>query len=73
MLQLIFAALIAAAPAPAPAADPHKDHAAHEGMKHESGCKMECCKGDKPMPCCEKMKQAEAPAAEQHGAHEHAH
>ena len=76
MIQLLLAAALAAAPAPAPAADPHKDHAAHEGMKHESGCKMDCCKGDKPMPCCEKMhgqKKAEAPEAEGHGGHEHDH
>jgi hypothetical protein len=72
MIHLLFAAALAAAPAPA--ADPHKDHAAHEGMKH--GCKMDCCKGDKPMPCCDMKaadKKADAPAADTHGGHEHDH
>ena len=73
MIQLLLAAALAAAPAPA--ADPHKDHAQHEGAKAE--CKMDCCKGDKPMPCCAKMKEAaktaDAPASEGHGAHEHDH
>lgn len=73
MIHLLLAAALAAAPAPAPAPAQHQDHAQHEGMKDEAGCKMDCCKGDKPMPCCEKMKKAEAPSAEQHGAHEHAH
>lgn len=74
MIHLFLAAALAAAPAPVavPAQD-HADH--HKGMEAE--CKMECCKGDKPMPCCEKMKAAkktaEAPAAEGHGAHEHDH
>jgi hypothetical protein len=73
MIHLLLAAALAAAPAPAPAADQHQDHAQHEGMKGE-GCKMDCCKGEAKMACCDKMKKAEAaPAAEDHGAHEHAH
>ncbi|WP_300975052.1 hypothetical protein [Sphingomonas sp. LHG3406-1] len=77
MIALMTSVLLAAsapAIAPAPAADAHKDHAKHQGMKHEGECTMDCCKGDKPMPCCEKMKaKAEAPAAEGHGGHEHDH
>lgn len=76
ILSLLTAVALAAAPAPAaaPAADAHKDHAQHQGMKHGGECKMDCCKGDKPMPCCEKMKaKVEAPAAEGHGGHEHDH
>ncbi|GAA4019514.1 hypothetical protein GCM10022280_19220 [Sphingomonas swuensis] len=76
MIQLILAALIAAAPAP-PAPAPKTDHAGHhEGMKHEGPCcpkdgkPMDCCK-DKPMPCCEKKAETKAPADA--GAHNHAH
>lgn len=75
MIHLFLAAALAVAPAPAPA-PAHQGHADHGGGK-EAECKMECCKGDKPMACCEKMKAAsktaEAPPAEGHGAHEHDH
>jgi hypothetical protein len=77
MIHLFLAAALAVAPASAPA--PAQDHAGHhQGMKHEEPCcpkdkPMDCCK-DKPMPCCEKKKaEAQAPAAEGHGAHEHDH
>jgi hypothetical protein len=74
ILSLLSALLLAVAPAQAPAAQ-HQDHAQHEGMKHEGPCcdeqaKKDCCKGDKPMPCCEK-KAADAKADA--GAHNHAH
>lgn len=77
MLTTLFAAAaLSAAPAiQPPAADPHKDHAAHQGEAKKASCDMPCCK-DKPMPCCEKMhsqKKAAAPAADGHGAHEHDH
>nr|WP_314443955.1 hypothetical protein [uncultured Sphingomonas sp.] len=74
MIHFFLAAALTVAPAPAPT--PSQDHADHHGSK-QAECKMECCKGDKPMPCCEKMKAAgktaDAPAAEGHGAHEHDH
>ena len=73
MIHLFLAAALAVASAPVAA--PAQDHADHKGMDAE--CKMDCCKGGKPMPCCEKMKAAkktaEAPASEGHGAHEHDH
>ncbi|GAA4010891.1 hypothetical protein [Sphingomonas humi] len=72
MIHLLLAAALAAAPAPAPAADQHQDHAQHEGMKDDC-CKMDCCKGEKKMACCDKMKKTQAPAAEGHDGHEHAH
>ena len=78
MIAIVFAAALAAAPAPTPAPAPadHADHAGHQGMKHEGPCcdpqaTKDCCKGDKPMPCCAK-KAAEKPA-DGAGTHEHAH
>ena len=76
MIQLLFAAALAVAPAPikAPAQAEHAGH--HDGMKHDGPCcpkdgkPMDCCK-DKKMPCCEK--KAGGAEAEGHGAHEHAH
>jgi hypothetical protein len=66
MIDLILAAALVAAPAPAPQTA--------EPAKSEAPCDMPCCKGKK-MPCCDKMaeKKADAPAAESHGAHEHDH
>lgn len=82
MLALFTALAIAAAPAPASAADQHQDHASHEGMdhskmKHDAPCcdeqaKKDCCKDDKAMPCCEKMK-GDASAAESGAGHNHDH
>jgi hypothetical protein len=76
MIALLLAATLAAAPAPVAPADAHKDHAQHQGMAKDEGCKMECCK-DKKMPCCADKaaaaKPADAPAAEGHGAHNHDH
>ena len=78
MIHLLLAAALAVAPATASA--PAQEHAGHhQGMKHDGPCcpkdgkPMDCCK-DKKMPCCEEKKgNAEAPAAENHGAHEHDH
>jgi hypothetical protein len=77
MLTILTAAVLAAAPAPKPAADPHAAHrtTTAEASKAAPPCDMPCCK-DKPMPCCEKMhgeKKAEAPVTQGHGEHEHDH
>lgn len=75
MILSIAALALAAAPAPQSAPEAHKDHAQHQPAKAAAPCDMPCCK-DKPMPCCEKMhgeKKAEAPAADAHGDHGHAH
>ena len=80
-IALIIAAPVAAQTAPA--ADPHAQHAQHQGMdhsQHEKGnhdCK-ECCekmKGtDGKMECMDKKAEAKpAPAASEHAHEGHAH
>lgn len=71
MFALLLAATISF-PAPDAAAQP-KPQPAESGKAMDADCPMECCKGEKRMPCCDKMKKADAPAPEGHGEHEHAH